>query len=497
LGDIEHNVNDGLVEILTELKPLVDQGLIKYVTYQVAARIWEQDYGEAPNIVDIDSFSMYQEIIEQATSISRRQKEDTREIKPLIYDEENFKLDIRIPSQAAIDEGIMLRIIYPKDSENIRYNEGSPIVVFVQGGRDEAVSVGSFKKTSVLTGYGITQIYFNLPGTGEPPSRSGGEYDNRGMNCIIALRDVIKFALGKISDKQGFLITEHVPFVNTDNLGILASSNGGNLAVVTLDLYGEKLEGVKYFVGFENPAGDEYVNVDLGGVGKANLAYITGSTVLDPLKGSVTDINTSLLEYDIISGVLFHDKDNNGLYDPVIDYKYSAWEHEGAKYYSTEITNAIQAKDLLNFSSQGIAGPQESVQFWELRDMSRHFEGIEDSVKTVKGVIIIGRKQDHVQFTADHPHILVNYQGWAWAPFVRLNPDREYVEYVLSEEDFEWNHNFTDNHANIEINNISQNLLEPNINSVHLITASVLEMSDRVHLDNWDVNLSSIITNIS
>jgi hypothetical protein len=114
LGDVEHNVNDGLVEILTELKPLVDQGQIRYVTYQEAARIWKQDYGEDPNIVDIENFSMYQEIIEQATSISNRHREDTSKIKPAIYDDEPFKVDIRIPSQAALDEGIMLNNI-PKE----------------------------------------------------------------------------------------------------------------------------------------------------------------------------------------------------------------------------------------------------------------------------------------------------------------------------------------------------------------------------------------------
>ena len=35
-------------------------------------------------------------------------------------------------------------------------------------------------------------------------------------------------------------------------------------------------------------------------------------------------------------------------------------------------------------------------------------------------------------------------------------------------------------------------MLEQNINSIHLITASILEMADRVYLNNWVENLSNI-----
>lgn len=76
--------------------------------------------------------------------------------------------------------------------------------------------------------------------------------------------------------------------------------------------------------------------------------------------------------------------------------------------------------------------------------------------------------------------------------FVRLNPDREYMEYYLSSEYIETNYDFIDNPANIEIDSINQNMLEQNINSIHLITASILEMADRVYLNNWVENLSSI-----
>ncbi len=55
-------VNEGLRTILEELKPLQEQGLIVYVTYQEAAEIWKEKYNEEPNQLGIENFSMYDEL---------------------------------------------------------------------------------------------------------------------------------------------------------------------------------------------------------------------------------------------------------------------------------------------------------------------------------------------------------------------------------------------------------------------------------------------------
>ena len=55
------DVNEGLQEILEELKPLADAGYIKYVTYQEAVDIWKTEYNEEPNRLGLESFSIYDE----------------------------------------------------------------------------------------------------------------------------------------------------------------------------------------------------------------------------------------------------------------------------------------------------------------------------------------------------------------------------------------------------------------------------------------------------
>ena len=57
--------NEALVEILEQLKPYADAGLIKYVTYQEAVDLWKSEYNEEPNIVSIESFSAYPQIEEE------------------------------------------------------------------------------------------------------------------------------------------------------------------------------------------------------------------------------------------------------------------------------------------------------------------------------------------------------------------------------------------------------------------------------------------------
>lgn len=60
--------NEGLQQVLEELKPYADAGLIKYVTYQEAVEIWQTEYNSEPNQVDISEFSVYDEILEQEES---------------------------------------------------------------------------------------------------------------------------------------------------------------------------------------------------------------------------------------------------------------------------------------------------------------------------------------------------------------------------------------------------------------------------------------------
>mgnify|MGYP001565837484 CR=1 FL=1 len=65
--DISNEVktNDALKQVLEELKPYADAGLIKYVTYQESLEIWKEEYNSEPNKVDISEFSKYDQILAQ------------------------------------------------------------------------------------------------------------------------------------------------------------------------------------------------------------------------------------------------------------------------------------------------------------------------------------------------------------------------------------------------------------------------------------------------
>jgi hypothetical protein len=56
-------VNEGLREILDELKPLADAGYVEYATYQEVVNIWKTKYHNEPNRLGLETFSIYNEVL--------------------------------------------------------------------------------------------------------------------------------------------------------------------------------------------------------------------------------------------------------------------------------------------------------------------------------------------------------------------------------------------------------------------------------------------------
>ncbi len=468
-----------------QLKELESQGKVVLTTIQETVEAWEKNYSAQPNIYFKEGRSP-----EELGLIS---------VPPLEYDEVTYQRDIRVPSAVAGKEGLVVRLLYPKTCTLSRFENRSPIVVSVPGADYKgSVETGSPADT-LLTGFGMTYVYFNFPGGGVPPYQSGGMYDSRGPLCQAALRDVILFALGKKADNNGKLITDLIPYADTTNVGVVGWSNGGNITGVVFDLYGGELSGVRYYVGYENPAGDEYVLVDLGGGLQPNPAYIRGKTYLDSERGSVSSLDPTFLTYEPASQKMFFDFDNDGVLDSGTDYTCGSWYYNGYRYFSTEITEYALSNGIA--LSLNVAIGEKLESFWENRDMSRHFDTM--NLPTLKGALIFASENDHVQNTPDYPHVVVNYQGWSQVvPFVRLNPDASYVGPVFERGGVDVTGTaFTDTDANtlITLGNV-ENFLEPEIGlqeaDSNYITAGVLEMADRVHFDNWDVNLGTMLVSI-
>lgn len=403
-----------------------------------------------------------------------------------------------IPSEAAPDGGIVVRITYP---DRPRYPEGTAAVVDVPGGDGPgSVDLPPRPGSDPYAAQGLVHVQFAFPGGGRPPLSSGGTYDHRGLDSLAAVRDVVRFLRGEIRALGGCAVDELLPYPIAQ-VGLVGLSNGGNTAVAALGLFGEDM-AVDWYVGWENPAGVQFTTVDLGARDGANPAYIPGSGRLTP-DGAECDVDHARLRWDpratarghgprgdLGLGVLYHDLNGDNRYDPS-DYALGAYsgtfDGREKRVFSVHVLKAAVAHDLLDPWPADVATLDQAQAFWAIRDMSRFYDEVLVTLPALR-VIVIGSAEDHVQRTPDYPHILLQYQGWqaAGIAWVRLNPDEAYIQAlargILGP---------TDNDANIAVDyaNIARLVAREGVPDPVLQLAAVVELSDRSHTANWEANL--------
>ena len=439
-----------------------------------------------------------------------------------------------IPCTSAGKEGIVVRLVYPKEP---RYPEGAPVVVYVCGGIKPGF-LGFYDPK--WDPHGVIWINFIFPGgvgtirlpTGETRHvKSGGTYDFRGFACLEALYSVLQFAQGKLANGVGKRITDYVSYkVLTDNVGMYGSSYGGVTAALVFARYSSGLEGVKYIVFYESPATNFLATTDLGRVGDdpkpnvdsdgdglpwndyKNPNYVFGSTS----EGSC-EINFSRLSFDREVGFYLDndgdgkptylakgpkkitDVDGSGAIEPDEDFIFVPWlvVLNGTKrsVYSYLVIKAAHEKGLLKDIPSHIMNLEETYNFWYWRDMSFHYDEIVKNAPWLK-VMQLGLLKEHMCPAPDYPNVVVNYNAFRKRGiWVRLNPDKCYLEYVTKRR-VEWE----DNNANMELDFASARKYmisdwKLNFKERKLIElASVLEMADRVHYNNWDSNLEKVLT---
>jgi hypothetical protein len=102
---------------------------------------------------------------------------------------------------------------------------------------------------------------------------------------------------------------------------------------------------------------------------------------------------------------------------------------------------------------------------------------------------------DHAQVALDKPHIHQAYQGFRFEAglWVRLNPDRAYIQSLLPTAGDE----FPDNPANTQPEDWTQigTYAYPGEGTAGSIVplAAVAEMADRTHFGRWDENLGQAL----
>ena len=161
----------------------------------------------------------------------------------------NYK-SARVPSTSADSTGIFVRISCPNST--MRYSCGAPVAIYVCGGFGSSGMLGSM---FTMSNYGFIVIEFNFPGGGSGTSKSGGTFDGRGLGSMMAIHDVIKYALGQKPDITGKYLHEITGAITPlyNNVGAIGGSNGGCNLLSALGLYGADLGSLAWISFFEAP----------------------------------------------------------------------------------------------------------------------------------------------------------------------------------------------------------------------------------------------------
>jgi hypothetical protein len=330
---------------------------------------------------------------------------------------------------------------------------------------------------------------------------------------VRALADVIGFATGRLADQQrrkiGDLLARTT--VLTQNVGVVGSSHGGNACGLAMATHGEEFPDLAFYASMESPYGEGNVNIELGGRDQGvNPAYDAGTGRLDlsrlawsndlapgpPRRWQGAD--------SPLRGSLFFDLNGDGRFVAAEDFPANVFVQDlgqGPKaWYTPRLVREAEARGLWGERRPAhMPSLAESLEYWRWRDAAGSISNAARKCTNL-AVIVCANERDHVQVAPDHPHILAQVEGFrqAGAKFVRLNPDRAYVERALADGGPAGRtraRGFPDNDAGVVWlrRNIREGL-EPEAFPIGLyMRAAVAELADRVQAQDWSKNLNAVL----
>jgi len=403
-------------------------------------------------------------------------------------------------------EGIGDIAVMVASPKTARYPEGAGVVVVASPIFSTA---GGFMTDPDLTSLGLIQVSYLWPGQTDTRTgvQSGGTFDYGGEQSIQVLRDVIRFASGLIPDTDGHYLPALIHITPlTSEVGLYAFSDAGIAVVDVFSLYGDVLPGVQYYVGRENPTVDTLTCLEAGYLDdtdqpvnnpfyKYPASYSSGAINLTYTNvrwdATFTDVHTGAV------GTAYLDLDSSGTISPN-DFVLS-WRVPvifGKRTYSVALTQALLDTGALTLSTwpADLATPEEAARDWPFRQSTGRYVDLRSMMPDLK-VMLVFAQIDHAQVVQDKPHIHQAFQGFRFEAglWVRLNPDRAYVQALLPTAGME----FPDNPANtqpedwIQIGTYSY----PGQGSAARLVplAAVAEMADRTHFGRWDENLGQVL----
>lgn len=354
--------------------------------------------------------------------------------------------------------------IGPGDCGERYIGDGAPVAIFQEGG---------FTRGSLDDQMGaatdMVKVTFLLPGGFDNGYASGGTFDDRGVDSIAAMAEVIAFASGNAADDDGDLITDlftgtppgcAAPLViDTTNVGVVGSSNGGNLPIVAAATESAITNGLlDWIVTWETPISSQINVGDLGGeAGICNLGTPAFNPYYTAWGAQVIAVDYSALHWDASGDAmnLYHDGDGDGDFedgdavceDPDTDgdpdgdgFPYEDGEdfpvryyeaQDGTWYYSRPVSDFITVNPLVFFGGPPpahIATRLENRTFWDLREGVRHISAAAAG-NTDLEVILLSHETDHMQATPYKDHIRQAAVAWkTTSSFFRINPSRAALE---------------------------------------------------------------------
>jgi hypothetical protein len=344
------------------------------------------------------------------------------------------------------------------------------------------------------------------PGKTDPETgmHSEGNYDFGGPNSLAALRDTLRFALGLLKDVDGRSLDELTSVEPLyGNVGLFASSHAGVVATNVMAYYGESLQGLKYFVGRENPTMAEMYPLEIGHFGPNrepiyNPYYRPEETTLTTIEVDYSHLtwvqNASFPEgrplFEVPNGEDYV-LDDKG---PVIN---------GKRWFSSALTQALMDNGAFTLETwpAEVATPIQTADFWPYRITVHNYNLIGQKLPELR-VLLPFAADDHVQSAADKPHIRQAYGGFRKTAglWTRLNPDLVYVQKEIH-PDATLAAGFPDNDANAEPQDWGAQAeswgfpgrLAGEMTARTVPLAGIAEMADRVQADHWEPNLEGVL----
>ena len=359
-------------------------------------------------------------------------------------------IDVRLPSESTgSPDGTLAVRIHAPEHGGARYPEGAPVIVWILGGFE----VKGINHGLPPIADDVLCISLIFPGGSDPWSglSSDGVYDYRGPNCIAAVRDVILYAAGKLSDSEGRTIDEITPVpVLHDNIGLIGESNGGNLLTAVAALHGDALAGhLRYVIQWETPVSSQIATRDFGrvwlkpstqqgnwwnprieGYGRLVLATDYTDLVYDPsaevypLFHDGNEDGRYTTVRDPQTGLQVPDLNLDGVLGPEEDFPLDTYPLDETRVaYSRPVTEALAERNTFADGwPERIAQPDEASAYWDLRESTVLYADAAARMPELEAMILCNAR-DHVQALPDKPHIRQAFDGWnghgAW---VKINP---------------------------------------------------------------------------